>query len=740
MSRAWLRVFWVVTVACTPRPELAPMARPITTQPAASMPEVPPPAPPPASLRSPERIMAEGNHLLGQRSAYLAQHAHNPVDWYPWGEEALERARREDKPIFLSIGYASCHWCHVMEHGAFSSLEVASFLNQHFVSIKVDREERPDLDAVYMDAVQAMTGGGGWPMSVFLTPSLKPFFGGTYFPEDRFLAGCRTVLDTFRNRRNQAEDQGAELYARIAGQGGVSSAPRVPPEVIRTIVQNLLHDLDPVWGGSRTSPKFPTPPRWRAVLHAYRRWGDPEVGQALRVLLDQMASGGIRDHVGGGFHRYATDRQWVVPHFEKMLYDNAQLASLYLEASVALAEPRYLEVARDTLDFLARDMREPGSGFFASYDADSGGEEGTTYVWTPDDLAAIAGPTEGAALAQLLGVTPEGNFTVHAAHGGQGRRASIPTRRAPGGDSTLWERWRPALAEARTKRVQPGLDKKVVASWNGLALVAFAEGHARTGELRYRAIAEEVADFLWRVHRAPGGGLLRASNGGLAEHPGVLDDYADLALGMLALYEATGTYTHLARAADLVGEIEARFDNPEGGWYLTAADVQTPLGRKLDPYDSVEPSGASAALLATWKLASVTGDERLYARVDKALTAYGGPMRRAQLQMAGWLDVALWAAGPFYDVVIAGRPEDPSTIALREAYRAVSPAWAVLSMLGASGPSEAELALAPALRGKSGAPAPSEGPLAYVCVRASCKKPTADPAELRRQVVEGWIR
>ena len=721
------------TLAACPAPESPQGAAKAETDPVAGTDE-----PPVAPDRSPTEVRAAGNHLLGAGSLYLRQHAHNPVDWYPWGAEALERARRLDRPIFLSIGYASCHWCHVMEREVFEHDDVAALLNANFVSIKVDREERPDLDAVYMDAVQAITGGGGWPMTVFLTSALRPFTGGTYFPHDQFVALAREVLRLFRSERERVDEVGAALHDRISA--GVPSAPgqAIDPDEVRRATRHAAQTTDPRWGGSPGRQKFPTPIRWRLMLHASRKWGDAEVGQALRLTLDQMASGGIHDHVGGGFHRYATDPRWVVPHFEKMLYDNAQLASLYIEAAASFDRPAHADVARDTLDFLAREMQR-GAGLFASLDADSGGVEGTFYVWTPEQLTALAGEADGAALAALLGVTADGNF----------EGASVLTRRAdparvaaqlgrPVAEvEALWPAWRDRLREARAGRVPPGLDTKIVTSWNGLAISAFARGYAAFGDGTYRSVAEDAAQHLLTVHRRPNGTLYRASNEGRAEHDGVLDDYAFLAVGLLDLFAATGERRWLQAAKELIATADARFVAPDGGWFLTREGAEAPLGRHQDPFDAVRPSGHAAMLEALQRAASLTGDEALRVRVGSALAASAGLARRAGLGMAGTLDAALMAAGPSYQVVVAGRASDRRTHALEAAARAICAPWATVVTVPQTGPDAELMDLLPPTAGKRGR---DGGPLAYVCEGRTCKAPTGDPAALRAQVLEGWVR
>ena len=518
-------------------------------------------------LRTPEEIMAAGNPLKDSSSVYLQQHAKNPLEWYPWGDEALERARLEDKPIFLSIGYASCHWCHVMEHEVFEKREVAAFMNEHFVNIKVDREERPDLDTIYMSAVQSLTGRGGWPMTVLLTPSLKPFFGGTYFPKERFMRIVTDAHARFQDERSQVESEGDEIYAKIARSADPNPKTKIHENALKAVVSRSLSSFDLEWGGRKGRMKFPTPVRWRFLMHSWRRWGSDEVEAGVRKTLDMMASGGIQDHLGGGCHRYTPERTWLVPPFEQMLYDNAQLASLYAEAASAFQEPRYLAVAVKTLDFMLKEMHDPKGGFYASYDADSGGEEGTFYVWTPKQLKALTTPQDGEALALLLGVTEGGNFehktSILTWRSSYDEVAKKTGRRAKEIEA-LWETWQPVLYQARAKRIWPGLDKKLVTSWNGLAIGAMAIGFQATGDTRYLDAAEKSADLLWRLHRRAEGGLYRASNGGEALETAVLDDYAFLAGGLVRLFEASGALRHLQRAKTLIQEAEARFRRPGG--------------------------------------------------------------------------------------------------------------------------------------------------------------------------------
>ena len=592
-----------------------------------------------ALMRTPETIRREGNHLVGSGSLYLQQHAHNPVDWYPWGPEALARAKALDRPIFLSIGYSSCHWCHVMEDECFSRDEVAAAMNEGFVAIKVDREERPDLDATWVDAVVAMTGSAGWPLTVLLTPDLQPFFGGTFIPHDKLLAQLARARTEFASSRAEVSARGAAVRARIAAEPAPMGAERLRGSEAVALVRRMTETADPR-GGFRGAPKFPNAVRWRLVLHAWRKSPDPVVEAALRAALDAMATGGLRDQVGGGFHRYTVDGTWTVPHFEKMLYVNAELADLFLEAGAALAEPRYTDVGKDTLDFLVRDMQLPDGGFAASLDADSGGHEGTYYVWSLAELTTVVGEGDAKLLAPLLGVTASGNF--------EGKNVLAMRGEAPATARAAWERSRPKLLAARAPRVAPRRDDKVITAWNGLAIGALARGFVRTKDARYRAAAELAVARIWNVHR-PKGELARASNAGVAELPGMLDDYADLTRGLLALFEATGDTAHLVRATTLADEVDARLKRSTGGWQLTAGTEA-----RVDVTDSEEPAGAGAMLEALLRLATFTSRTEHQDRLDAALAALSELARRAGPSAASTYDAALLAEGPFYEVLVVG--------------------------------------------------------------------------------------
>ncbi|HSM38389.1 MAG TPA: thioredoxin domain-containing protein, partial [Candidatus Limnocylindrales bacterium] len=476
------------------------------------------------------------NRLIDQTSPYLLQHAHNPVDWYPWGPEALERARAEDRPIFLSIGYSACHWCHVMERESFENADIAELINRDFVAIKVDREERPDLDDVYMAAVQAMTGGGGWPMTVFLTPELEPFFGGTYFPpKDRHgLPGLPRLLaavaEAYRERREDVRSQGGQLVAHVRQQLEVRPGTADPDaRQLQVAAKRLLSTFDPVHGGFGGAPKFPAPMTLEFLLRVWQRDGDDDLRRAITVTLDRMADGGLLDQLGGGFARYSTDAQWLVPHFEKMLYDNAQLAHCYLDAHRAIGSERYLVVARDTLDFMVRELQTDDGGFASALDADSEGEEGRFYIWNQDEfMAALAAAgfddREQQLLARYWGVTADGNWEgrniLHRAGGSPGSGPDDTPAEA------LLARARAALLSVREHRVRPGRDEKQLAAWNGMALRALSTGFLVIGDDRYLAAARQLGAFVRRRLLRQDHRLWRTARGENAHTPGFAEDYA----------------------------------------------------------------------------------------------------------------------------------------------------------------------------------------------------------------------
>ena len=691
--------------------------------------------------RTPQEIMRDGNHLIDEPSVYLQQHAHNPLDWYPWGEEALAKARDEDKPIFLSIGYSSCHWCHVMEHEVFEHIDVAEFMNEHFVCIKVDREERPDLDSVYMEAVQMITGRGGWPMSVFLTPDLKPFHGGTYFPKDHFMQLVVQIVTIYNEERDDLENQAGQIAARIAGASTFKATAGQPldDDGLAAAVANGKESYDPVNAGFGQSQKFPTPVKWRFLLHEYRRRGDEELAEMIIATLEAMRGGGLYDHVGGGFHRYTVDVSWTVPHFEKMLYDNGQLAGLFLEAGVVFEREDFAATGIGVLDFLLSEMRDEEGGFYGSYDADSGGEEGTYYVWSRDDITAAVGETDGPALADILGITAQGNFE-QSGKSVLTRRADLEKIAAERGLAvaeleTLFDRHRDILRKVRSGRIPPGLDRKIVTSWNGLVLASLAQGYAVTGDEKYLNGARKTVDYLLAKHRNDDGSLWRSSSEGHVRAEGILDDYAFFADGLLEIYQVSGDTKYLRAARELVDFARSEFRREEGGFFMASSRVDSPLGRRVDFFDSVIPSGMAVMFTTMIKLGVLTGEAKYLTEVKDDLARWSGLLGKAGLEMAWWFDAAARLIGPYHDVVIAGDSDDPRTGALARTALQRLPASAVVSLIPAAGADKELLAIAPALEGKT---ALNGVPTAYVCEYGVCQAPTSNPARMREQILQGW--
>ncbi len=685
------------------------------------------------AIPSTEEIRKNGNPLAKESSAYLQQHAFNPVYWYPWGEEAIQRARKEDKPIFLSIGYSSCHWCHVMEEKVFEKDDIAKHLNENYVCIKVDREERPDLDGVYMAGVQAMSGGGGWPLSVFLLPDLRPFFGGTYYPPDQFIQIIERALALFKTQREKLLAQGESVQKYISAISNLGEGEDIiPDQRIQEVAESLVAHVDYEWGGFKSQMKFPTPVRWQFMLHRFRKSGSENLGKAVRVTLDRIAEGGIHDHLGGGFHRYSVDSEWTVPHFEKMLYDNAQLASIYLEAAVALERPWYTTVAEQTLEFLLREMQAEEGAFYASFDADTEGGEGLFYIWTPELIQEVCG-VEGDAVCRLSGVTEEGNFggvNVLTKRITEKKLAELELTREQAEE--LLDKWREPLRETRARRIAPALDMKVVTAWNALTITALCRGYEALDGLDYLLAAKKAAQYLWEHHWDPDTGLVRSSTGGEKSAPGILDDYAFFANALLDLFRADADPIHLQRAQKLVAFVRDHFANPDGAYFQTSDQVEQPMGRRVEFIDSVEPSGNAMLMLVYLKLAGLTGEESFRDEVRRVIAGYTNVLEKSGQELAMWMDVAGFYHGPFHEVVIVGAPDDAATTALLRSFREQQLANAVLSFAPGEEPSGELRDLLPPVGGK----ATVEGePAAYVCRFGACDAPVTSPEELKEKLV-----
>jgi len=704
------------------------------------------------------------NRLIHETSPYLLQHAHNPVDWYPWGPEALARARAEDKPILLSVGYSACHWCHVMAHESFEDPETAALMNELFVNIKVDREERPDIDAIYMEAVQAMTQHGGWPMTVFLTPDGKPFFGGTYFPpEPRYgMPGFRQVLlavaDAWRNRRRELELAGeriAELLGRSVVAGASDAA--LTPALLERATQGFLRSHDPVEGGFGSAPKFPQPMNLDFLLQRHAHTGDRAALQAALLTLRKMAAGGIYDQLGGGFHRYSTDDHWLVPHFEKMLYDNAQLARAYLHAWQITGDATFRRIVEETLDYVLREMTAPEGGFYSTQDADSEGQEGKFFLWTPSEINALLGPEDGRLFCVCYGVTERGNFR----EGGPGanilhvgRQPEAIARELGVAPERLAEavaRGRARLFAAREQRVRPGRDDKILAEWNGLMIHAFAEAGAALDRPDYIAAAGRAARFVLeqmaeRTEPPIGGAtdgqgsdeagwrtgirLFRTWKDGRAHLNAYLEDYAAVGVGLVALYQATFALHWLEAALALAETVIAHFaDDAGGGFFQTSGDHEQLIVRRKEFVDNAVPSGNALAAELLLRLGRLLDRADFIARAAAVLQPMAEAMGQHPLAFGRLLATLDLYLDPGQEIVIVGdRAAADTRRLLAEVWRRYLP-HSVLACAAAD--DVAAQALIPLLagRGQIGGRA-----TAYVCRNRVCNLPVVEPADLAAQL------
>ncbi len=671
------------------------------------------------------------NHLAREKSPYLLQHRHNPVDWFPWGEEAFARARHEGKPIFLSIGYSTCHWCHVMERESFENEAVAGFLNAHFVSIKVDREERPDVDRIYLTFVQATTGQGGWPLNVFLAPDLKPFFGGTYFPPDSrtsrpgFLTVLRQLAELWASRRDDVVASAAELHRRLAqaaadaavGEGALTT------EVLHEAARRFKAEYDPRHGGFGGAPKFPRPSQPAFLLRYGVRFGDAEAVRMVVHTCERMAAGGLRDHLGGGFARYAVDAEWAVPHFEKMLYDNAQLVALYLDAFRVSGRPEFADVARETVAYVLRDLAHPEGGWYSAEDADSEGKEGKFYCWTRGELARLLSPEEFNVASRYFGITEAGNFVDHSdpdpLPGQNVLRVADPVLSAA--DRPLLDSARARMLAARARRVRPHLDDKILTSWNGLMLGALANASVVLGEPAYReAAARNLAFLRARVWDAGGQTLYHRWRDGERDAVQLLNAYAFLLAGVVDFYEATLEPAHLEYALALAEAMIRKFHDAEhGGFWQSAAEPDLILRLKED-YDGAEPSGSSVACLALLRLARITGRAELGDTAVRVLAGSAPRLRELPQAVPHLLSALDFQLHEPTRVVIVGAPEAAKTQGLLAAAHSVyQPGRVVLGQAGPVAP------FAKAL------PVSAEA-TAYLCTGDRCQAPTGDPANLHR--------
>lgn len=682
------------------------------------------------------------NRLSHEKSPYLLQHAHNPVDWYPWGEEALEKAKKEDKPIFLSIGYSTCHWCHVMARESFEDEEVAKVLNEGFVSVKVDREERPDVDQVYMTVCQAMTGQGGWPLTIIMTPEQKPFFAGTYLPKQA-MYGRMGLMDLlgkisklWKEERNRAYDVGEQIVDAVKEYLNSTEAGEAQVEIADHAYEQFASQFDEVYGGFGGAPKFPRPHDMLFLLRYYRRTGEPEALQMVTSTLDAMRRGGIFDHLGYGFARYSVDREWLVPHFEKMLYDNALLAIAYLEAYQVTREKRYADVAREIFQYVLRDMKSPEGAFFSAEDADSEGVEGKFYVWTPREIADVLGEADAEVFCRAYGVTEEGNFEQQTSILNQiGVRLDEVAKTCGLSLEELQSklaRWRRQLFAAREERVHPGKDDKILTSWNGLMIAALARGARVLGEMEYANAAAKAVRFISEQLMRKDGRLLARYRDGEAAYPGYLDDYAFLVWGLMEMYEATFQPRYLERAISLTREMLELFgDKEHGGLYFYGKDAESLFARPKEIYDGAMPSGNSVAALNLIRLARLTADETLLQEANRQIRAFAKAVEASPISYSFYLMALLFAEGPSKEIVISGSPGDGK---MKEMIRLVQTAYlpeAVISLTPQGDDAGTMKFFLPKTEEKPGQPTE---PKVYICENYACRAPVSDVESLKKQL------
>jgi uncharacterized protein YyaL (SSP411 family) len=672
------------------------------------------------------------NRLSRETSPYLRQHANNPVDWYPWGDEALRRSRELERPIFLSIGYSACHWCHVMEHESFEDEETAKILNEHFVSIKVDREERPDLDQIYMTAVQIMTQHGGWPMSMFLTPDLRPFYGGTYFPpQDRhglpsFKRVLLSVAQAWRDKRDVIAEQAKEFTAHLQTVVHLDGGETLLGEpVLQNVATVLRRAFDPTYGGFGRAPKFPHPMELRVLLRVWKRFGDADALDMATRTLDHMAMGGMYDHLGGGFHRYSTDARWLVPHFEKMLYDNALLPVAYLEAFQATGNPFYRSVVEETLNYVLREMTSPEGAFYSTQDADSEGVEGKFFVWSAAEVASILGTEDADLFKNVYDVSPEGNWEGHNILN-RARTDAQEAKLLGLSAEDLRRRLnasRRKLYEVRSRRVWPGRDEKVLTSWNGLMINAFAQASQVLEKPEYAQAASRAADFILQRMRTSDGRLLRTySAGSEPKLNAYLEDYAFLIDALVSLYEATFEPRWLQSALDLTEVLVGQFwDEHEGGFFYTGRDHEQLIARTKDPHDSSIPSGNSVAVTALLRLAKFTGRADLLDKGEATLRLFSKLLENSPLAGGQMLLALDFHLGPVQEFAVVGDAKDEET---RHVWRAIRSGFRPNKVMAFTSSSLTDMP--PLLAGKT-----ATGKVTtYICRDFTCQAPLVGAAAL----------
>ncbi len=670
------------------------------------------------------------NRLIHEKSPYLQQHAYNPVDWYPWGEEAFQKATKENKPVFLSIGYSTCHWCHVMEYESFEDEEVAKILNENFVSIKVDREERPDLDNIYMAVCQAMTGSGGWPLNIFLTPERKPFFAGTYFPKtERYgnpglVAILKQITNLWKTNKESVIASSEQVTNVLQSMTVITPGEILAQGALKHAYEQLRDTFDIIYGGFGTSPKFPTPHNYTFLLRWWKRSNDPMSLEMVEKTLERMGRGGMYDQLGGGFHRYSTDEYWLVPHFEKMLYDQALIAMAYTEAYQATGKPYYAEITKGIFTYVLRDMTSSDGGFYSAEDADSEGVEGKFYVWTPDEIIKILGEKAGKIFCDYYDVSREGNFEekniLHAdkPFDAFARLEGIKPEELRGLLRTAGEK----LFAVRKKRVHPHKDDKILTSWNGLMIAAFAKGAQAFHEPAYAQAAMRATDFILNTLRQKDGTLLRRHRSGEAAIPGYLDDYAYFVWGLIDLYEATFETKYLKTAGELNEQmIENFWDEKAGGFFFSGKKNERLIAQTKEIYDGATPSGNSVALFNILRLGRMTGNLDLGKTAEQLIKTFGETINKYPSGYTHFMCAVDFALGPTKEIVIAGEPEQWDT---KQILREIGKRFLPRKVLLLHSPKDKSLEEIAAFVKEQ---KPIEGKAtAYICENYACKSPTND--------------
>lgn len=684
------------------------------------------------------------NRLIFEKSPYLLQHADNPIDWYPWTEEAFSKAEKEDKPIFLSIGYSACHWCHVMEEESFQDEEIAQLMNRHFVAIKVDREERPDVDNVYMAVCQAMTGSGGWPLTIVMTPDKNPFFAGTYFPKEAKFGSpglpevLGQIVDLWESDRARILQAGDQIAHAVRALSSSSQSGALSQKDLHRAYKRFRNSFDKAHGGFGSAPKFPSPHNLSLLLRWWKRSGEEEALVMVEKTLDAMSRGGMYDHLGYGFHRYSTDSQWLIPHFEKMLYDQAMLAIVYLEAYQATGKRQYSQVARQIFSYVLRDMTSPEGGFYSSENADSEGEEGKFYIWRQEQISTILGEQQGDLFGRFYGVTQEGNFEdgKNILHRAKSLEAFAEGKDfSPKGLVKILEQSREKLFEARQGRIHPSKDDKILTDWNGLMIAALARGAQVLNMPEYTDAAGRAADFLLENLRHQDGRLLHRYREGEAALLGYLDDYAFFVWGLIELYEVTFQVRYLQEALALTDDMLELFWDGEGsGLYFTGDDGEHLIARTREVYDGAIPSGNSVAALNLLRLGRMTMRQELDKKAAQLMESFGGQVSGSPTGYSQFLIALDFALGPIKEVVIAGNLAGEDTQKMLGALRSRFLPHKVLILHPEGREGQAIEQLVPMIKGQAMVAGKAT---AYVCENYACKLPTTGVAEMLSLIESG---